>query len=206
MNTEEYENMFAAFKTTIEMMEDREYFVPQNLKNLTREDFNEKYTQFKNDNALIFIFDHLHNQKKILVYFVNTPVQISVSDVTTFARIIRDKEVGNGVIISFKSLQTSAEKIIREINIDDNYNIEYFNIDELIVNISKHVLVPKHVNCSEEEKKKVLSYYRAKESQLPKILQTDPMARYLGARKGNLIKIERKSQTAGQYIMYRLVI
>lgn len=39
--------------------------------------------------------------------------------------------------------------------------------------------------------------YRAKESQLPKILQTDPMARYLGARKGNLIKIDRKSQTAG---------
>ena len=206
MNTEEFENMLSAFKTTMEMMEDREYFVPQNLKSQTSEEFLEKFNTFKNDNALIFIFDHIQTQKKILVYFVNTPVQISVNDITTFARIIRDKEVGNGIIISFKALQTSAEKIIREINIDDNYNIEYFNIDELIVNISKHVLVPKHANVTEDEKKKVLAQYRAKESQLPKILMSDPMARYLGARKGHLVRIERKSQTAGQYIMYRLVI
>jgi DNA-directed RNA polymerase I, II, and III subunit RPABC1 len=71
--------------------------------------------------------------------------------------LIRDKDVHNGIIISFKALQSAAEKIVREINIDVNYNIEYFNIDELIVNISKHVLVPKHFNVSEDEKKKVLA-------------------------------------------------
>ncbi len=74
MNTEEFENMYSAFKTTMEMMEDREYFVPQNLKQINLQEFQEKYTTFKNDNALIFIFDHLHSQKKNLVYFVNTPV------------------------------------------------------------------------------------------------------------------------------------
>ena len=43
--------------------------------------------------------------------------------------------------------------MIREINIDDNYHIEYFNIDDLLVNISKHDLVPKHIIVGEEEKK-----------------------------------------------------
>lgn len=51
--------MYSAFKTTIEMMEDRSYFVPQSLKNQTREDFLEKFNSFKNDNALIFIFDQI---------------------------------------------------------------------------------------------------------------------------------------------------
>ncbi len=32
------------------------------------------------------------------------------------------------------------------------------------------------------------------------------MAWYLGARKGNLIKIMRDSVTAGEYMVYRLVI
>jgi hypothetical protein len=66
--------MFAAFKTTMEMMEDREFFVPSNLKNLSIEDFSEKYDSFKKDNALILVFDHIHNKKKILVYFVHTDV------------------------------------------------------------------------------------------------------------------------------------
>ena len=68
MNTEEFDNLHSAFETTIEMMEDREYFVPQNLKKLTKEDFKQKFELFKNENALVYIFDHLHNQKKILIY------------------------------------------------------------------------------------------------------------------------------------------
>jgi hypothetical protein len=59
MNTEEFETMYSAFKTTIEMMEDREFFVPSNLKTQTKEDFLEKYNAYKNDNALILIFDHI---------------------------------------------------------------------------------------------------------------------------------------------------
>lgn len=94
-------------------------------------------------------------------------------------------------------MASNAEKLIREINIDDNYHLEYFNIDDLLVNISKHDLVPKHIIVGEEEKKQVLKKYRVKESQLPKILYRDPMARYLGLRKGQLVKILRKSETAG---------
>ncbi len=59
---------------------------------------------------------------------------------------------------------TNAQKLIKEINLDKEYHLVYFNMDNLLVNISKHNLVPKHILVDEEEKRKVLTKYRVKES------------------------------------------
>ena len=41
--------------------------------------------------------------------------------------------------------------------------------EDLLVNITHHQLVPKHIVLSNLEKAELLKRYRAKESQLPKI-------------------------------------
>lgn len=71
--------------------------------------------------------------------------------------------------------------------------------------IFKNELVPKHEILSEELKAELLKTLNIASTQLPKILANDPAAKSIGAKRGDVIKISRKSQTAGEYNYYRLV-
>ena len=75
-----------------------------------------------------------------------------------------------------------------------------------IIKPSEHELVPKHILLTDDEMKEVLKRYGITGEQFPKIKVNDPAAEEIGAKVGNLIKIIRKSPTAGEAIAYRLVI
>ncbi|MCS7140243.1 MAG: DNA-directed RNA polymerase subunit H [Candidatus Nezhaarchaeota archaeon] len=72
--------------------------------------------------------------------------------------------------------------------------------------ILDHVLVPKHILLSKEEKKALVEQLKIKPEQLPWIRASDPVAKLIGAKPGDIVKIVRKSPTAGETIAYRLVV
>jgi len=74
------------------------------------------------------------------------------------------------------------------------------------VDITKHRLVPKHEVLSPEEAKKVLETYGVEPHQLPLLLSKDPVAKIIGAKPGDIVKITRKSPTAGEIVVYRYVV
>lgn len=74
------------------------------------------------------------------------------------------------------------------------------------VSLQDHVLVPKHEILKEEEVEELLRLLRVSKEQLPKIKASDPIIKEIGAKPGDVVKITRKSLTAGVSIFYRLVV
>jgi len=74
------------------------------------------------------------------------------------------------------------------------------------IDIFQSALVPKQEILPEGEKHALLEKLRISESCLPKIKASDPVVKALNAQKGDVIRIMRMSQTAGEYIYYRIVI
>jgi len=72
--------------------------------------------------------------------------------------------------------------------------------------ILEHELVPKHELLSKEEAVRVLKELGVRPEQLPWIRASDPVARLLGAKPGDVVRIIRKSPTAGVSIAYRFVV
>ncbi len=66
--------------------------------------------------------------------------------------------------------------------------------------------MPKHEILTEKGKKEVLEKFEVTENQLPKITASDPVIKLIGANPGNVVKITRKSKTAGEAVYYRLVV
>lgn len=74
------------------------------------------------------------------------------------------------------------------------------------INVLKHVLVPKHVVLSEDEAKYILERLGVKRYELPVIFASDPAARAVGAKPGDVIMVIRESPTAGRSIAFRQVV
>jgi len=74
------------------------------------------------------------------------------------------------------------------------------------IDIFQSSLVPKHEILDEDEKNKLMEKYGVTIKQLPKIKLSDPAVKSIGAKKGDIIKIRRKSPTSNDYLYYRIVI
>ena len=70
----------------------------------------------------------------------------------------------------------------------------------------EHVYVPKHEIMTKKEAEDVLKKFNCTPTQLPLIFVNDPAIVGLGVKPGDMIKITRKSGTAGVSLYYRYVV
>ncbi|MEA1895117.1 MAG: DNA-directed RNA polymerase subunit H [Euryarchaeota archaeon] len=72
--------------------------------------------------------------------------------------------------------------------------------------ISSHIMVPIHRILDDDEAEEVLSRYGIEKEKLSKVMTVDPAIKEIGADAGDVIEITRNSETAGEFVFYRLVI
>ncbi|XP_055944070.1 DNA-directed RNA polymerases I, II, and III subunit RPABC1-like isoform X2 [Argiope bruennichi] len=218
--------------TIMQMCHDRGYIVTQKELEETFEEFKEKFGDKPSEKQparsdLNVLVAHKDDATDLFVFFLDED-KAGTKDIRTIFRQMQEKNVFKAIIVLKNTITPQAKCIVAEMA--PKYTVEYFHDLELLINVTDHELVPEHVLMKPEEQTELLNRYKMKENELMRILANDPVARYYGLKKGQVsnassdvlllfyfsvayfssysqvVKIIRKSETAGRYITYRHVV
>ena len=231
-------SIYKAYRTVLQMLEDRGYVSPdeyqfdkdvlnpketdqgyQNFidwvipENERSEDDSKSNATVARKNLNEIVFEKKNDCGAIALFWTYS---LGIDVVQNIFTKMKELEVTKAILVHVSKISSHAGTAIRSLK-SQKYFIETFSESELQFNISRHVDVPRHIICSATKKKEVFEKYAIKENGLPLIKVTDPMVRYIGANKGQLIKIVRPSDSTPNVnlngekkelydIVYRLVV
>lgn len=189
-------NQYLVRKTMLEMLSDRGYPIKEyQMKDY--DEFMNKYPSCVKDTSNLRII--VQKDKEMLFVFFSDEEKMSLKNVKILVENIEKQNIKNLIVVLREGISPAASKFALECPV----NITIFKEKELLFNVTKHSLVFKHRIITLEEKEKLLEEKKIKEEQMPKILVTDPVAKYLGAKKGDVLEIERESETVGFALYWR---
>ena len=192
---------FRVRKTSMEMLEDRGFEISDEDKNMNYEDF----TNRLEENAIQLVANNIKNPLKIAyVTFILDSKSFSKKDLVVLKAMINEKYPTNEVtVIIVQDKQTP--QIAKELQNDEYKLYEIFSMKNLMFNITHHEIVPKHILLNQDEVDMILKQYQTTRAQLPKLLTTDPVAKYYGMKAGDVCKIIRQSPMTGESYYYRIL-
>ena len=133
----------------------------------------------------------------------------SKNNIETFVNTYNDKY--NIILIFGNDILTSPT--ITQLNLIDKIlqkkkgMLQYFQLNELQFNPTKHQLVPPHRKLSSEESTEIMNKYLIKSKlQMPIILKTDVIAKWHGLKQGDIVEIIRYNENSGKSYYYRCCI
>lgn len=137
---------------------------------------------------------------KYVVWILKEEKVVGVAIVRELVKEMEETESQRGMLVGgsrFTPASNKYAKVSKVELVEGNYaSFDLFG----------HELVPTHVIAEDSEIQLVLEHYGINKTHLPRIQSRDPAARVLGARPGQVIRVERSSPTAGVTYYYRLVV
>lgn len=196
-------------KTILSLCHDRGYLIAQEELDQSLEDFKREYGDKPSEkkparsDLMVMCAHNDDPTDQMFVFFPDEP-KIGIKTVKNYCQRMQEENITRAIIVVQQGMTPSAKQALTDMA--PKYILEQFLESELYINITEHELVPEHVVLSPEEKAELLSRYKLRDSQLMRIQASDPVARYHGLKRGQVVKIIRPSETAGMYISYRLVV
>jgi DNA-directed RNA polymerase subunit H (RpoH/RPB5) len=151
-------------------------------------------------NAISFKVRMVKDKKNALIWCILTDGAVGVQYINQLKKAMKEAEVDKGIIVT-RGRYTQAAKVNAK-----KSGIELIPRIFPSFNIFDHKLVPKHEILTPDEKEKLLAQYKVQPYQLPRIMASDPAAKAIGAKPGDIVRIIRDSPTAGKYVAYRYVV
>ena len=204
---DETTKLYRVRKTAFEMLRDRGFAIIETEYAKTFEQFKTDYEfggKVDRQRMNISAINENNPEEKILVAFHDD--DLKQSHIQTYTQMAEKDSMSNVIIVVGGACSSTVKKTIESTSdVDRQIRWEIMFEDDLIINVTKHILVPEHIKLTKEEGLELLKKYQVKQTQLPRMLVDDPISKYYGFRRGDIVKIIRKSETAGRYVTYRAV-
>ncbi len=139
----------------------------------------------------------------VLCVYIIKDLKVGVNHMKDIKIALETNDLNHAIVVYCQSITSFAKQYIDEM-IQENIRVEIFKRTELYFNITKHDVVPKHTLLTSQEKNELVRNLRIVPTQLPHIKHTDAMAKYMGLVKGDVVKIDRKSEITENSIYYRI--
>ena len=133
-----------------------------------------------------------HGKDFIMVFYIDNE-KLNIKHTKDFIATSMENDISHMIIV-YQTITSSAKKLLYDIH---HIQTEFFSIQELQFNITKHEYVPKHEKLSDEDATRFIKKFGYK---LPVILDTDPIARHYHFKQDDIIKLYRKNNE----ISYRI--
>jgi len=159
-------------------------------------------SKYDKKQALVVLINNINNRKETLDLII---IYKKPEKVTKRIAKIKEIEVDKGIISDKKRI--AIEKSIIEFykkNTNHKISIKSHEYSAFLFKVPDYT-VPHYLLKNSNEIKEFLNLQGGTERDFPIILHTDPMVIWLGAQSGDVVKIERYSESAGIAIYYRYV-
>jgi DNA-directed RNA polymerase subunit H len=152
------------------------------------------------EGAYAYIVDIPQDKERVIVWCILGEATVGIAAMNTLYKLMKEKELERAIVIT-EGRYTHAVKLGAK-----KKNVELLPKSFPVFNIFQHGLVPFHEILNEKEKTQLLEQYKVQPYQMPQIKSGDPAVKVIGAKPGDILKITRKSPTAGEHITYRYVV
>ncbi len=208
--------------TLREMFNDRHY----EIKEESYQQFNQLLENMQSFDELQMKFHKQSSEATVnldecLVLFTDEQ-KVGVQAIKHFIHVIEKNKCTHLLLVLKDSITPFGKNVLQDIQKIDTNNkliIEVFKENELQINPTKHSLTPLHEKLSKTEKNEITKRFAKSDkneitstpniqlSQLPRILKTDPICKYYGLVRADVVRITRKSTNTQECsISYRLVM
>lgn len=174
--------MNKAYQTCIELIQQRGYEIDDN----------------DDERILATRINQFTGEEEQICVFLTKTSKFNVDSIAEFISSLQKMEVSHCIIVYKDNATPVAKKIVDE---SKDLRIELFDESELQYNITRHEIVPKHEIAYKKGTKDCVEWKKKYSDNFPILLSNDPICRFYGYDKGDVIKVTRKNG----YVTFRIV-
>ena len=154
----------------------------------------------KHEGAYAYIINIPEDKEKAIVWCILGEATVGIVAMNSLYKVMKEKDIYRALVVTEGRYTHAVKQGAKK------KNVELLPKSFPVFDIFEHALVPKHEILSEKEAKQLLTHYKIQPYQMPQVKSSDPAVKAIGAKPGDVLKIIRKSSTAGEHIAYRYVV